>query len=51
MTCSTVEEVLARFEAVTPDDVRDVAATVLRQRLSLGIIGPFPDRDFAEVLS
>jgi predicted Zn-dependent peptidase len=45
-----VEEVLARFEAVTPDDVRDVAADVLRRPLSLGIIGPFPDRDFAEVL-
>jgi len=46
-----VEEVLARFEAVSPDDVRDVAAVVLRRPLSLGIIGPFPDRDFAEVLS
>ena len=43
----SVDEVLARFEAVTPDDVRDVAETVLRQRPSLGIIGPFPDRDFA----
>ena len=44
-----VEDVLARFEAVTADDVRAVAETVLRQQLSLGIIGPFPDRDFAEV--
>ncbi|MCU1586575.1 MAG: putative zinc protease [Frankiales bacterium] len=47
----SVDDVLARFEAVTGDDVRDVAAAVLRQRPSLGIIGPFPDRDFAEVLA
>jgi predicted Zn-dependent peptidase len=46
-----VDELLARVEAVTADDVRDVAADVLRRPLSLGIIGPFPDRDFSEVLS
>jgi predicted Zn-dependent peptidase len=46
-----VDEVLARIEGVTADDVRDVAADVLRRPLSLGIIGPFPDRDFSEVLS
>ncbi|MGZ6792978.1 MAG: M16 family metallopeptidase [Mycobacteriales bacterium] len=45
-----VDEVLARIEAVTPDDVRAVADDVLRRPLSLGVIGPFPDRDFAEVL-
>ena len=45
-----VDEVLARIEAVTPDDVREVAADVLRRPPSLGIIGPFHDRDFAEVL-
>jgi predicted Zn-dependent peptidase len=45
-----VDELLARIEGVTPDDVRDVAADVLRRPLSLGIIGPFPDRDFAEVV-
>jgi predicted Zn-dependent peptidase len=45
-----IEQILARFDAVTPDDVRDVAAEVLHRPLSLGIIGPFPDRDFAEVL-
>ncbi|MBC7677541.1 MAG: insulinase family protein [Pseudorhodobacter sp.] len=47
----TVEELLARIEAVTPDDVRAVAADVLRRPRSLGIIGPFPDRDFTEVLT
>jgi predicted Zn-dependent peptidase len=46
-----VEEILARIEAVTPDEVRAVAQDVLRRPLSLGIIGPFPDRDFAEVLT
>ena len=46
-----VEEILARIEAVTPDEVRAVAQDVLRRPLSLGIIGPFPDRDFAEVLA
>ena len=45
-----VEEVLARIDAVTPDEVRAVAADVLRRPLSLGIIGPFPDRDFADAL-
>ncbi|HUR14980.1 MAG TPA: pitrilysin family protein [Mycobacteriales bacterium] len=46
-----VDEVLARIDDVTTEDVRDVAADVLRRPLSLGIIGPFPDRDFTEVLS
>lgn len=46
----SVDALLAHLEAVTPDQVRDVAADLLRQPLSLGIIGPFPDRDFAEVL-
>ncbi|MCW2601638.1 MAG: processing peptidase [Frankiales bacterium] len=46
-----VDEILARINAVTPDDVRAVADDVLRRPLSLGIIGPFPDRDFSEVLS
>ena len=46
-----VEDLLARLDAVTPDDVRAVADEVLRRPLSLGIIGPFPDRDFSEVLA
>jgi predicted Zn-dependent peptidase len=46
-----VDELLAHIDAVTPDDVRGVAADLLRQPLSLGIIGPFPDRDFLEVLA
>ncbi len=44
-----VEELLARIEAVTVEDVRAVGADVLTRPLSLGAIGPFGDRDFAEV--
>jgi len=46
-----IEEILARIDAVTPDDVRAVAHDVLGGPRSLGIIGPFPDRDFAEALT
>ena len=46
-----VDEVLELIDGVTPDAVRDVAQDVLQRPLSLGIIGPFHDRDFAEVLS
>ncbi|MCW2623095.1 MAG: putative zinc protease [Frankiales bacterium] len=42
----TVDEVLARIAAVTPDDVRAVAADVLTRPLSLGIVGPFKNRSF-----
>ena len=47
----TVDELVARIDAVTPDDVRAVADLVLRRPLSLGIIGPFPDHDFSEALA
>ncbi|MCU1594577.1 MAG: putative zinc protease [Frankiales bacterium] len=46
-----IDEILSSIAAVTPDEVRAVADDVLRRPLSLGIIGPFPDRDFAEVLA
>jgi predicted Zn-dependent peptidase len=47
----TVDDLVARIDAVTPDDVRAAADLVLTRPLSLGIIGSFPDRDFAEVLA
>jgi predicted Zn-dependent peptidase len=47
----TVDDLVARIDAVTPDDVRAAADLVLSRPLSLGIIGPFPDQDFAEVLA
>ena len=42
-----VEEVLARIEAVTLDDVRAIAADVLAAPQALTVIGPVGDRDFA----
>ncbi|MGP4027658.1 M16 family metallopeptidase [Actinomadura sp. 3N407] len=41
-----VDEVLARIEAVTLDDVREVAREVLAAPQALTVIGPVGDRDF-----
>ncbi|MFC5753484.1 M16 family metallopeptidase [Actinomadura rugatobispora] len=41
-----IEEVLGRIEAVTPDDIRAVAQSVLAAPQALTVIGPFGDRDF-----
>jgi predicted Zn-dependent peptidase len=47
-----VEEILAEIGAVTHDQVREVAAQVLGQRMSLAVVGPFDDDDaFAAVLA
>ena len=46
----TVDEVLARIDAVTPDDCRAVAADVLRRPLCLAVVGPFGEADFADAL-
>jgi predicted Zn-dependent peptidase len=43
----TVDEVLRRIDAVTLDDIKEVAADVLRRPLSLAVIGPFAGKDFA----
>jgi predicted Zn-dependent peptidase len=40
----SVDDMLARFAAVTPDQVREVAAEVLGHRPSLAAIGPFNDK-------
>jgi len=45
-----VDELVSRVDAVTVDDVRDVAAEVLANPLSLAVIGPFDDHDFSGVL-
>ncbi|WP_067831765.1 M16 family metallopeptidase [Actinomadura kijaniata] len=42
----SVDEVLARIDAVTLDDVRAVAADVLGGPQSLTVIGPFGEHDF-----
>lgn len=40
----SVDDMLARMAAVTPDEVRAVAADVLGHRPSLSVIGPLKDR-------
>jgi predicted Zn-dependent peptidase len=40
-----VEEVLAEIDAVTHDQVRDVAALVLGQPMALAVVGPFDSDD------
>jgi predicted Zn-dependent peptidase len=48
----TVDEVIARIDAVTPDDVRDVATDVLASgNLGLAVIGPFDDVDFSAAVA
>jgi predicted Zn-dependent peptidase len=47
-----VEEILASIEAVSHDDVREVAAAVLAQPKALAVVGPFDDADaFAPALA
>jgi len=48
----TVDEVIDRIDAVTPDDVRDVATDVLASgTLGLAVIGPFDDVDFSAAVA
>jgi predicted Zn-dependent peptidase len=47
----TVDALLDRIAAVTPDDVREVAADVLTRPLALGAIGPFGDDDLSEAIT
>ena len=42
----SVDEVLARIDAVTLDDIRSVAADVLAKPMTLTVVGPFEDREF-----
>ncbi|WP_404819478.1 M16 family metallopeptidase [Streptomyces marincola] len=45
----SVDEMLERIAAVTPDDVRQVAREVLGRRPSLSVIGPLDDRQAARL--
>jgi predicted Zn-dependent peptidase len=47
----SVDEVLAQIDAVTLDDVHAVARDVLTRPLSLGVLGPFGDKDFSEAIA
>jgi predicted Zn-dependent peptidase len=47
-----VEEILAEIDAVTHDQVREVASQVLAQQMALAVVGPFDDDDaFAAALA
>ncbi|UGY93955.1 M16 family metallopeptidase [Streptomyces gobiensis] len=45
----SVDDMLARIAAVTPDDIREVAAEVLGQRPSLSVIGPLNEKQAASL--
>ena len=45
----SVDEMLGKISAVTPDDVRAVARDVLDQRPSLAVIGPLTDRQAGQL--
>lgn len=45
----SVDDMLARMAAVTPDEVREVASDVLGQRPSLSVIGPLKDKQAASL--
>jgi predicted Zn-dependent peptidase len=47
----TVDQVLAAVDAVTPDDVRAIAAEVYGSHPSLAVIGPFADHDFTDFVT
>jgi predicted Zn-dependent peptidase len=44
----SVDELLARFDRVTADDVQAVATDVLGGSLSLGAVGPFTEKELLE---
>lgn len=46
-----IDELIARIDAVTRDDICAVAADLLDQPMSLGVIGPFADHDFSDTVS
>ncbi len=40
---TSIDDLLSRIDAVTPDDVRDLAASVLAAAPALAVVGPFDD--------
>jgi predicted Zn-dependent peptidase len=46
----TIDQILTRVDAVTLEDVRQVAAAVLGGQPTLAVIGPFADHDFSDVV-
>lgn len=50
-TLLSVDDILARIEAVTLDDVRHMAREMFSQPQTLAVIGPFGDRDFSDAVA
>ncbi|WP_327353022.1 M16 family metallopeptidase [Streptomyces sp. NBC_01304] len=48
-THMSVDDMLTRIAAVTPDEVREVARDILGQRPSLSVIGPLKDKQAARL--
>ncbi len=46
-----VDEILGKIEAVTPDDIREVAGLVLGRPKALAVVGPFDDADFSAAVA
>jgi predicted Zn-dependent peptidase len=47
-----VDEILARIDSVTLDDVRDVAKAILSRQKALAVVGPYDDADsFAQAIA
>ncbi|MFJ2030949.1 M16 family metallopeptidase [Streptosporangium sp. NPDC087985] len=42
----SVDDVLARIEAVTPEEITEVARDILNRPMTLAVIGPYEDKDF-----
>jgi predicted Zn-dependent peptidase len=47
----SVDELLARVDAVTPEAVREVASELLVRPLSLAVVGPFEEHDFGSAVA
>ncbi|GAA4523165.1 MULTISPECIES: M16 family metallopeptidase [Nonomuraea] len=47
----SVDEVLARIEAVTARELSEIAADVLNRPLTLAVIGPYGDKDFSHAIT
>ncbi|GII78243.1 putative zinc protease [Sphaerisporangium rufum] len=46
-TLLSVDDLLARIDAVTPDEVAAVATQILSQPMTLAVIGPYADKQFS----
>nr|BFE87768.1 hypothetical protein GCM10020093_103690 [Planobispora longispora] len=47
----SVDEVLARIDAVTPEEITEIARDIFTRPLTLAVIGPYEDKDFSRALS